>query len=61
MDFIYLGHENRDPFIYLLFRITTYSHSVLTICTQTGTCDTQSSDLVFFSAAFDEFSLLTKN
>ena len=36
-------------------------HSVLTICTQTGTCDTRSGDLVFFPAAFDEFSLLTKN
>ena len=36
-------------------------HSVLTICTQTGTCDTRSGDLVFFSAAFDEFSLFTKN
>ena len=30
--------------------------SVLTICMQTGTCDTRSGDLVFFSAAFDEFS-----
>ena len=30
-------------------------HSVLTICTQTGTCDTRSGVLVFFSAAFDEF------
>ena len=38
-----------------------YFHSVLTICTQTGTCDTRSGDLVFFSAAFDEFSLFTKN
>ena len=37
------------------------NHSVLTICTQTGTCDTRSGDLVFFSAAFDEFSLFTKN
>ena len=36
-------------------------HSVLTICTQTGTCDTRSGDLVFFPAAFDEFSLFTKN
>ena len=36
------------------------THSVLTICTQTGTCDTQSGDLVFFSAAFDEFSVFTK-
>ena len=36
-------------------------HSVLTICTQTGTCDTRSGDLVFFSAAFDEFSLFAKN
>ena len=43
---------------------TTYfhrKHSVLTICTQTGTCDTRSGDLVFFSAAFDEFSVFTKN
>ena len=39
----------------------TYIHSVLTICTQTGTCDTRSGDLVFFSAAFDEFSMFTKN
>ena len=31
------------------------------ICTQTGTCDTRSGDIVFFSAAFDEFSLFTKN
>ena len=38
-----------------------HTHSVLTICTQTGTCDTRSGDLVFFSAAFDEFSLFTKN
>ena len=38
-----------------------YTHSVPTICTQTGTCDTQSGDLVFFSTAFDEFSLFTKN
>ena len=36
-------------------------HSVLTICTQTGTCDTRSGDLVFFSAAFDKFSEFTKN
>ena len=36
-------------------------HSVLTICTQTGTCDTRSGDLVFFSATFDGFSLFTKN
>ena len=36
-------------------------HSVLTICTQTGTCDTWSDDLVFFSAAFDGFSEFTKN
>ena len=35
-------------------------HSVLTICTQHGTCDTRSGDLVFFSAAFDEFSVFTK-
>ena len=35
-------------------------HSVLTICTQPGTCDTRSGDLVFFSAAFDEFSVITK-
>ena len=39
----------------------TQIHSVLTICTQTGTCDTRSGDLVFFSAAFDEFSVFTKN
>ena len=38
-----------------------HDHSVLTICTQIGTCDTRSGDLVFFSAAFDEFSLFTKN
>ena len=37
-----------------------YHHSVLTICTQTGTCDTRSGDPVFFSAAFDEFSLVYK-
>ena len=36
-------------------------HCVLTICTQTRTCDTQSGDLVFFSAAFDKFFLFTKN
>ena len=36
-------------------------HSVLTICTQTGTCDTRSGDLVFFSVAFDEFSVFMKN
>ena len=36
------------------------NHSVLTIRTQTGTCDTRSGDLVFFSAAFDEFSVFTK-
>ena len=35
-------------------------HSVVTICTQTGTCDTRSGDLVFVSAAFDEFSAITK-
>ena len=38
-----------------------YDHSVLTICTKIRTCDTQSGDLVFVSAAFDEFSLFTKN
>ena len=38
----------------------SYLHSVLTICMQTGTCDTQSGDLVFFSAAFDEFSVFKK-
>ena len=38
----------------------THVHSMLTICTQTGTCDTRSGDLVFFSAAFDEFSVFTK-
>ena len=37
-----------------------HDHSVLTICTQTGTCDTRSGDLVFFSAAFDGFSVFTK-
>ena len=36
-------------------------HSMLTICMQTGTCDTRSGDLVFFPAAFDEFSLFMKN
>ena len=36
------------------------SHSVLTICMQTGTCDTRSGDLVFISAAFDEFSELRR-
>ena len=34
---------------------------MLTICTQTGTCDTRSGDLVFFSAAFDKFSEFKKN
>ena len=36
-------------------------HSVLTICTQTGTCGTRSGDLFFFSVAFDEISVFTKN
>ena len=36
-------------------------HSVLNIYTQTGTCDTRSGDLIFLSAAFDEFSEFTKN
>ena len=36
-------------------------HSVLTICMQTGTCDTQSGELVFFSAAFGKFSVFMKN
>ena len=40
--------------------VTNQKHSVLTICTQTGTCDIRSGDLVFFSAAFDEFSVFTK-
>ena len=36
-----------------------HTHSVLTICTQSGTCNTRSGDLVFFSAAFDKFSVFT--
>ena len=43
------------------YKIHVVSHSVLTICTQTRTCDTRSGDLVFFSAVFDEFSVFTKN
>ena len=35
-------------------------HKVLTICTQSSTCDNQIGDLVFFYAAFDEFSVFTK-
>ena len=45
----------------LCANFTLHRHSVLTICTQTGTCDTRSGDLVFFSAAFDEFSVFTKD
>ena len=48
------------PFVILTIRWLNY-HSVLTICKQTGTCDTQSGDLVFFSASFDEFYLFMKN
>ena len=44
----------------LFTTVADHFHGVLTICTQTGTCDTRSGDLVFLSAAFDEFSLLTK-
>ena len=35
-------------------------HCVLTICMRTGSCDTRYGDLVFFSAAFGEFSNLLR-
>ena len=48
-------------FFFLQTILVLEYHSVLTICTQTGTCDTRSGDLVFFSAAFDGFSVFKKN
>ena len=51
------GDIYNHSYIFIKFHF----HTVLTIFTQTGTCDTRSGDLVFFSAAFDEFSEFTKN
>ena len=57
-----VGERRGNIYIYIYIYQKGYQHhSVLTICTQTGTCDTRSGDLVFFSAAFDEFSQFTKN
>ena len=61
-EFCYLGDMLSAGGVCELAAITRCKcHSALIICTQTGTYDTRSGDLVFFSAAFDEFSEFTKN